>query len=67
LEDRGQPYILAIRSNQPLRPITEEGLVQTDPADLASQVEEEEWQALSAGEGAKGPRLYYWARIIPTA
>lgn len=63
LEERGQPYVLAVRSNQHLRFLTEEGLVQTDPACLASELADEDWQALSAGEGAKGPRLYHWARM----
>jgi SRSO17 transposase len=31
LEDRGQPYVLAVRSNQHLRFLTHEGLVQNDP------------------------------------
>lgn len=61
LEDRGQPYVLTVRSNQHLRFLSEEGLVQTDPAFLARELEEGDWHALSAGEGAKGPRLYHWA------
>lgn len=63
LEDRGQPYVLAVRSNQHLKFLSEMGLVQTDPACLASALEEGDWHALSAGEGAKGPRLYHWARL----
>lgn len=63
LEDRGQPYVLAVRSNQHLRFLTEAGLVQTDPAYLAAELEDDDWRALSAGEGAKGPRLYHWARL----
>lgn len=63
LEERGQPYILAVRSNQHLRLLTQEGLVQTDPAYLATELDRDDWQALSAGEGAKGPRLYHWARL----
>lgn len=63
LEDRGQPYVLAVRSNQHLRFLSEMGLVQTDPAYLAGELEEGDWHALSAGEGAKGPRLYHWARL----
>jgi SRSO17 transposase len=63
LEDRGQPYVLAVRSNQHLRFLTEEGLVQTDPAFLAEELEAGDWQALPAGEGTKGPRLYHWARL----
>lgn len=63
LEDRGQPYVLAVRSNQHLRFLSEMDLVQTDPAYLACELEEGDWHALSAGEGTKGPRLYHWARL----
>ncbi|WP_408641156.1 IS701 family transposase [Flavisphingomonas formosensis] len=63
LEDRGQPYVLAVRSNQHLRFLTQEGLIQSDPAYLAEELEAGDWHALSAGEGAKGPRLYHWARL----
>lgn len=63
LEDRGQPYVLAVRSNQHLRFLAQEGLTQTDPAYLAEELEASDWHALSAGEGAKGPRLYRWARL----
>jgi SRSO17 transposase len=31
--------------------------------DLLAQVPEDAWQIRSAGEGAKGPRLYEWARL----
>jgi SRSO17 transposase len=63
LEDRNQPYVLAVRSNQHLRFLVEEGLVQTDPGYLAGELEESDWHTLSAGEGAKGARLYHWARL----
>ena len=63
LEDRGQPYVLAVRSNQHLRFLVDWNLVQTDPAYLADELEASDWHALSAGEGAKGPRLYHWARL----
>ena len=63
LEDRGQAYVLAMRSNQHLRFLTQEGFLQTDPACLAEDLEASDWHALSAGEGAKGPRLYRWARL----
>lgn len=66
LEGRGQPYVLlAVRSNQHLRLLTEAGLVQTDPAYLAMEMEGDDWQALSAGEGARGLRRYHWARMSP--
>jgi SRSO17 transposase len=35
LEDRSQPYVLAVRSNHTLRMITQEGLLHTDPAQMA--------------------------------
>ena len=63
LESRGQPYVLAVRSNQMLRFLEDWILVQTDPATLARDLDDDQWQALTAGEGAKGPRLYDWARV----
>jgi len=64
LEERGQPYVLAVRSNHHLRFLEEDWtLIQTDPTTLAADLEDSAWQSLSAGEGAKGPRLYHWARV----
>jgi len=63
LEERGQSYVLAIRSNHTLRFLIEEGLIQTDPAELAEDLAAEDWHALPAGEGSKGLRLYDWAAI----
>ena len=63
LEDRGQPYVLAVRSNQTLRFLQEWALVQTDPASMIAELPPEAWQPLSAGDGAKGLRLYDWVRI----
>jgi SRSO17 transposase len=63
LEARHQPYVLAVRSNQHLRLLTAEGLLQTDPAELANALPPEAWSPHAAGEGSKGIRLYDWARI----
>lgn len=63
LEDRGQPYVLAVRSNHTLRFLEEWALVQTDPATMISELPTEAWQPLSAGEGAKGQRLYDWTWV----
>lgn len=63
LEGRGQPYVLAVRSNQYLRLLTEAGLQQTDPAGLADALPDTAWALHPAGEGSKGIRLYDWARI----
>lgn len=63
LEARGQPYVLAVRSNLDLRLWVSEGFVQTDPATLAEGLPAEAWATLAAGEGAKGLRLYDWGRF----
>jgi SRSO17 transposase len=63
LEDRRQPYVLAIRSNHTLRLLTEQGLLQTDPKEMADELAPGAWAAHPAGEGAKGIRLYDWAAI----
>ena len=36
---------------------------QTTAQQLARTIEPKAWQSLSAGDGAKGPRIYDWARI----
>ncbi|WP_150526889.1 IS701 family transposase [Roseibium sediminis] len=63
LEDRDQPYVLAVRSNHTLRFLEEWALVQSDPATMISELPTEAWQPLSAGEGSKGQRLYDWAWV----
>jgi SRSO17 transposase len=63
LEGRHQPYVLAVRSNHHLRFLTAEGIVQTDPAEIADALAPEDWHAHPAGAGAKGLRLYDWACI----
>jgi SRSO17 transposase len=59
-EERRQPYVLAVRSNLHLRFVTKEGLIQTDPAYLADDLEPDAWTRLAAGEGTKGIRFYDW-------
>jgi hypothetical protein len=63
LEARRQPYVLAVRFNHHLRFLAGEGLVKTNPAELADQLPTDAWSAHAAGEGSKGIRLYDWARI----
>lgn len=63
LEERRQAYVLAVRSNHTLRFLEADGLVQTNPASMADELETDAWTSLTAGEGAKGPRLYDWARL----
>jgi SRSO17 transposase len=64
LEARGQAYVLAVRSNeQPTTwpPYGPPG--QVTVAALAAAVPAADWQRLSCGEGAQGPRWFEWAYI----
>lgn len=63
LEARDQAYVLAVRSNRTLRFLEEWSLVQTNPRTMIAALPAEAWRPLSAGEGAKGARLYHWARV----
>lgn len=63
LEGRVQPYVLAVRSNHHLRFLDGWALVQTDPATMVDDLPSDAWAVHAAGEGAKGMRLYDWARI----
>lgn len=63
LEERGQPYVVAVRSNHTLRFLGDDWkLVNTDAFTMADDLEDDQWTALTAGEGTKGPKLYDWAR-----
>ena len=42
---------------------TDKGPLQVRADRLASQVDEADWVRCSAGDGAKGPRLYDWAVV----
>jgi SRSO17 transposase len=63
LEERAQPYVLAVRSNHHLHFLAAGGLQQTNPVALADGLASEAWVPHAAGEGSKGLRLYDWARI----
>ncbi|MEO7068969.1 MAG: IS701 family transposase [Nostocoides sp.] len=62
LEGRGMPYVLAVPVNQ--RVIAwQEGRVRELRADaLAAALPAQAFKKISSGAGAKGPRLYHWAR-----
>jgi SRSO17 transposase len=57
LEGRGQAYVLAVKSDQRVWG----GFRQAKVSALAAEVPAGAWHRLSAGDGAKGPRLYDWA------
>ena len=57
LEMRGQPYVLAVSSQQRLWV----GLRQRRVDAIVRELALENWLRVSAGDGMKGPRLYDWA------
>jgi SRSO17 transposase len=63
LEEQGQPFVLEVACNEPLWAATERGPSPVRADQLAEGVPPARWDRLSAGAGAKGPRLYDWARV----
>jgi SRSO17 transposase len=61
LEERQVPHVLAVKSTEPLW--TRTSWRQVAARTLAAGVADADWERLSAGEGAKGPRMYDWARV----
>jgi SRSO17 transposase len=60
LEQNDLHFVLAVRSNQH---VWTQHLRQETVEQLAQTVDAQDWQMLSAGDGAKGPRWYDWARV----
>jgi SRSO17 transposase len=63
LEQRKQPFVLAIRSNEALWAMLDGHLGQHAAARLGASLPARAWRRLSAGAGSKGERLYDWARL----
>ena len=63
LEREEIPHVMAIKSNEKLWAWTDKGSLQERADRLASGVEESAWVRCSAGNGAKGPRVYDWAAV----
>jgi SRSO17 transposase len=63
LEQRERPFVLAVRGNEPLWSMLDRSIGQHPASALAAAVPDAAWQRLSAGAGAKGERLYDWARV----
>jgi len=57
LEESGQPYLLAVPSNQPLF----DGQFRSTAGAIADALPAGVWRRISAGDGGKGPREYDWA------
>jgi SRSO17 transposase len=63
LEAQDVPHVFAVKRTEPLVAMTVRGPAQVPATDLVAALPAATWQCLSAGEGAKGPRLYDWARV----
>lgn len=63
LEGRGQPFVMAVKSDEPLWALDERGPRQLRAEEVTKRAASEEWRQLSAGAGAKGPRLYEWVLL----
>lgn len=57
LEERRQPYVLAVSSQQRLWMHLQQKRLDA----IAREIQEENWFRLSVADGTKGPRLYDWA------
>lgn len=62
LEERGMPYVLAVPVNQRVIAIRGGRIVEERADERARTLPAQAWRRISAGAGAKGPRLYHWAR-----
>ena len=63
LEREEIPHVMAIKSNEKLWAWTDKGPLQVRADRLVSGVEESAWVRCSAGNGAKGPRVYDWTAV----
>ena len=60
LEERRQPYVLAVAADQRL---WRQEMRQHRVDEIANELPKRAWKRLSAGSGTKGERLYDWARM----
>jgi SRSO17 transposase len=64
LEERGQAYVLAVRSNETATTWPPYGVPgQVRVAEVAAAIPADAWQRLSCGDGAQGPRVYDWVLV----
>jgi SRSO17 transposase len=67
LEGRGVSHVLAVKCTELLAVDGPQGPMRQSAAQLAVAVPAEQWIACSAGQGAKGRRLYDWTRVALAA
>jgi SRSO17 transposase len=63
LEQQEQPFVLAVTSAEPLFAVLDGHWGEPRADAIAAHLPANAWQRLSAGDGAKGPRWYDWARV----
>jgi SRSO17 transposase len=61
LEERRQGYVVETRSNVGLWEVKDGAVGRVTVAERVARLPEDAWVQVSAGDGAKGPRLYDWA------
>ena len=66
LEQQDLAYVLAVKATQPLWAAGEQGPAEVAARRLVARLPAGGWRRLSAGNGAKGPRVYDWARVALT-
>jgi SRSO17 transposase len=66
LEEHDLAYVLAVKATQPLWAVGEQGPAEIPARELLARLPTRSWRRLSAGDGAKGPRVYDWARVALT-
>ena len=62
LEERQMPYVLAVPVNQRVSAMAQGRPAELRADALAGRLPAQGFKKISAGAGAKGPRLYHWAR-----
>ncbi len=63
LEERAMPYVLAVPVNQHVIARRDATIVERRADALIATLPAQAWKKISAGPGAKGPRLYHWSRV----
>jgi len=63
LEQQDIPHVLAIKRTEPLIVRTDRGPGDAPAEVVAAHIPRGSWRRLSAGQGAKGPRVYLWGRF----
>lgn len=62
LQERQMPYVLAVPVNQRVTATAAGRIADLRADELAAMLPGQAWKKISAGAGAKGPRVYHWAR-----